>query len=295
MRQDMKSRRQCLCVVVILAVFFTARWARADSINDIVANPVAPFNTWESVYPNWKMLPTSSFIIQECDDASCNWCTDSSIVGVTMFNYGTANGVTDISAMYLEMDCGNDILGIQTLTFAGDWAVGPDIRPAWTWAGTYPFTDDPFSKKGCAGSVSFRVYTDIGSCPTDQSTIKLGPGFNDLDNGGITDDCESTAPWEAITDGNLKRITYVNTISEPDTVATGDTVNYTIYIGQPGTSYTSLVVMDSMPSYTHLLSGSLVPAPDLGFNPDPGPPQRLRWTMPGGHRAPGRPCRSTSR
>ena len=270
-------------IVALVAVLSFPGEVRADYIDDVVPNPMAPFNSFKFVYPNWTMLPTSSFSIMECDDVLCAWCLTSNIIGVTMMNYGTATGGpgADIAGMYFITQCDTSKSAMQAMTFAGNWTIGTDTWPAWTWAGLLPWINDPCdTKNGCGCSPSLLVYTDIGSCPTDGNTIALGPGYNDIDFGGVTDDCDSTAPWAQITDGNPKYIEYVTKSTDKDTIAPGDTINYTIYVGKPGTSYTNLVVMDSQPPYTHLVPGSAVPAADIGYDPDPGPPARLRWTMP---------------
>jgi len=173
-------------VLGLTAMLFLAGAVRADYMNDLIANPIPPFSNWKTVFPNWKMLPTSSFIISECDDVTCSWCTTSNVVGVTMFNYGTA-GSGDIAQMYFGLVCGAFNPGTYTMTYAGLWTVGIDIYPAWTWAGSIPLTTDPVA--GCLGAMSLNVYTDIGSCPADAATIELGPGFNPLTWGGVTDNC----------------------------------------------------------------------------------------------------------
>ena len=40
--------------------------------------------------------------------------------------------------------------------------------------------------------------------------------------------------------------------------------------------------MDSLPPFTHYVTGSAIPATDVGWDPDNGPPVRVRWTLPGG-------------
>jgi uncharacterized repeat protein (TIGR01451 family) len=272
-----KKHRVTIACGLTLILSFTGT-IRADYMNYLIANPSPPFNTWKNAFPNWKMLPTSSFIISECDDVTCAWCTTSSIVGVTMFNYGTA-GSGEIAGMYFSLLCGAFNPGTFTLAYAGLWTVGIDTYPAWTWAGSITLTTDPTT--GCLGSLGLNVYTDIAPCPADATTIELGPGYNPVDFGGITDNCWSKVPWGVVTDDNPKQIVYVGKQTDREIATPGDTINYTIYIGKPGTSYTSLVVIDTQPLYTHYVSGSAVPAPDFGYDPDPGPPARLRWTLGG--------------
>ncbi|MEK7764712.1 MAG: DUF11 domain-containing protein, partial [bacterium] len=77
-------------------------------------------------------------------------------------------------------------------------------------------------------------------------------------------------------------IRYVYKVSDPTIAAPGDTVTYTIYYGRPGgAAPANVYIMDTLPAYTHYLSGSAVPAPLAGWDPDPGPPARLLWTAPG--------------
>ena len=282
----MKPRRTAWrCLAGLLVGLTWAGAAGADYIDDVVSNPMAPFNNYTFVFPNWTMMPTSSFSLLECDDTLCDWCLDSIITGVTMLNYGTATGGPgkDIVGMYFKILCGDTDTAIQTMTWAGDWTIGTDTWPAWTWGGSIPWVVDPNdTKNGCTGLPSLFVYTDVGPCPTPDHIIELGPGYNDVDFGGVTDDCWSTAPWGQITDGNPKRIAYATKDTDKDTVAPGDTISYTVRVGKPGTSYASIVILDTQPAYTTLIPGSAVPAPDPGWDPDPGPPMRLRWTMSSG-------------
>ena len=271
-----------VCAVGLVAGLFRAGPSRADYIDDVVSNPMPPFNNFTFVFPNWTMLPTSSFSLLECDDTLCAWCLDSTIVGLTMMNYGTALGGPgqDITGMYFKILCGSTDTAIFTMTYAGMWPIGTDAWPAWTWAGGIPWAVDPNdTKNGCTGLPSLFVYTDVGPCPTPGRTIELGPGYNDIDFGGVTDDCWSTAPWGQITDGNPKRIEYVTKTADKDTAAPGDTISYTVYVGKPGTSFTNFLVFDTMPPYTRLIAGTAFPLADPGWDPDPGPPMRLRWTL----------------
>ncbi|MEK7765143.1 MAG: DUF11 domain-containing protein, partial [bacterium] len=68
----------------------------------------------------------------------------------------------------------------------------------------------------------------------------------------------------------------------------GDTVTYTVVYGLPGAGpLTGITITDTLPANTSYVSGSGVPPPDAGWGPDPGPPVRLRWSLPGGPTAGG--------
>jgi len=148
----MRRRFNRLGTALVPFLLILARPAIADYVLDVGPNPQPPFNTWNTVFPNWVMVPTSSFMITECDDVACAWCMDSPIVGLTMFNYGTASGgaTGDITGMYFQVICNGTNSGLQTLTYAGDWTEGPDTFPAWTWAGSIPWAGDPCQAPGGA-------------------------------------------------------------------------------------------------------------------------------------------------
>jgi hypothetical protein len=229
-------------------------------------------------------VPASSIDVVVGDDITESWCPNGPIVGVTMVNYGTATGgaVNDITGMYFYLTCGDTNAGTFTMTFAGNWNIGGPVYPAWTWAGNIPWIADPYdTKNGCAGAASLYVYADVGPCPTEGATIRLGPGYDPLNNiGGIADDCDCAGPWATMMDPTPKTIRYVMKIADRDSAPPGDTINYTIYYGKPGTAaLTSITIFDTMPSYTHL-AGLGTPAPDTGWNPEPGPPMTLKWTIP---------------
>ncbi|MEK7475873.1 MAG: hypothetical protein AAB152_09630 [Candidatus Coatesbacteria bacterium] len=257
--------------------------AVADYKYDILANPVAPFSSYSYIFPNWTKVPQSSFMIVECDDTSCSWCPSASMTGLTIFNYGTASGgpLGDVKALYWQMVCGSSNSGLITMTFAGIWTVGVDNFPAWTWAGSYAYTQDPCT--ACLCGPSLFLYTDISSCPTDGATVELGPSYSDLGEGGLTDNCWGTLPWGVTTDSTSKMIRYVIKEGNLDRAAPGDTLTYTVYYGRPGTTnITGIQVFDSMPPFTHYVFGSAAPPLDPGWDPDPGPPMHLRWSVPGG-------------
>ena len=249
--------------------------ARADFINDVTVTATAPFNTYQVLFPNWVAAPLMELALDECDDAVCTWCTTSNLTGVTIMNYGTATG-SDLTRMFFEINCGKTSL-VQTLTYAGVWAA----KPAWTWAGTLALPD---ACANCACSIALDVYGDVAPCPVDGRTIQLGPGYNAILNpaapGGITDNCNGIGPWVVAPDPAIKEIRYDIKVADKTTAAPGDTITYTIYYGAPGTvALTGVTVLDTLPTFMHYVSGSGVPAPDLAWDPDWGPPIRLRWSL----------------
>ncbi len=273
---------------MVAALVFLAGSVRATGLLDVAPDAVPPFSTIDTIFPNWVQAPTTSFQLLECDDAICG--TGCNITGLTILNYGTATGgaAGDVRGMYWLMTCGSKTnTGILPMTFAGIWNIplyGP--LPAWTWAGNEAWGGNPCNNLGfaCLCAPSLFIYTDISPCPVDGATLKLGPGFNDAVNpawpGGMYDSCGYAAPYGVVTDTTVKTIRYVTKEVDKDVVAPGDTVNYTIYYGRPGTvALTNIVIMDTMPGFTHLLPASSAPLPDPGFDPDPGPPSRLRWTI----------------
>ena len=265
----------------LLGVWMAAT-VRADCVTGAFPNPAAPFTTLQTVFPNWLRVPTASFTLEVCDDAVCGG--PSPLVGITIMNYGSAVGGTDIADVYWLMECGTKTT-LATMTYAGAWTVMGSPRPVWTWAGSVGYPQDPCSS--CACNASLHVYTDITACPTDGRTIELGPGFNDIflpaPPGGITDSFGCGSPWGETRDPVAKEIRYVLKTADRELVPPGDTVTYTVYYGRPGTAaLTGITITDSLPPWTHYVAGSGVPAPDTGWDPDPGPPLRLRWSRPGG-------------
>ena len=206
-----------------IVVGFLASRGAADCVYDVTASPIAPFNSVQDVFPNWVMLPTSYFIITECDDVTCSWCTAGPLTGLTILNYGTASGgpAGDIRNVYFRITCPNKTdSGIVTMAYAGDWTVPSGIHPAWTWAGSVGWGADPCAAPGATGGCScfanLYLYTDIAPCPTEGAVVELGPGYNDVLNpawpGGLTDSCGCAAPWGETTDGNPKTIRYLSLI-----------------------------------------------------------------------------------
>ncbi|MEK7476492.1 MAG: hypothetical protein AAB152_12795 [Candidatus Coatesbacteria bacterium] len=65
------------------------------------------------------------------------------------------------------------------------------------------------------------------------------------------------------------------------TTSPGDTVPYTLVLNVPVSGSGIITVVDTLPAYLQYVLGSGNPAPDPGWDPNPGPPQRLKWTLAG--------------
>jgi uncharacterized repeat protein (TIGR01451 family) len=287
-----KPGRATALVATLFALFLPA--VAGACILDAYPDGSDPPSTY--VFPNWQKFNTTVFdlVYGDCVTMCVGWCAGD-ITAVTLVNYGTANGTSDITGVYFCVDCTTACTApAYTMTYAGDWDNGQGVsRPAWTWAGAILIGNDPCDPPGagskgctvtCAGRM--RVFIDIGPCPTEQATIAMGPNY--YDDGvavwvpGITDQYNYQAPWYESQDSNPDTIVWSFKTVDMEQAAPGDTLNYTIFYGRPGQgTHTSIEVWDTLPSYTHLVMSSAVPACDPGFDPDPGPPQRLRWTVPG--------------
>jgi hypothetical protein len=226
--------RGALAAVILVAG--PAGPAVADCINDVWADPQAPFDDYATLFPNWVRVPAASFELWEMDDTSASWCTDGPIVGVTILNYGNATGGAggDLTNVYFSIYCGSTNSAVTVMTFAGNWNVGGPVYPVWTWAGSMPWAADPCAAPatGCLCFPSLFVYADVGSCPTNGATVQLGPGWDPMYVGtGVTDDCDCGGPWGPTPDANIKTIRYVVKQADVDHAAPGDTITYTIWYG----------------------------------------------------------------
>ncbi len=297
--------RQGLATVGVVCALLVPRPAPACLIDFVVdANSPGAFY----LFPNWTRAQVAIFDAVYCDSTICAWSLtayQASITGLTIMNYGTATGgaAGDLTGMYF---CGGCTAGCtvptQTLTYAGIWNVGGTPYPAWTWSSVVPlvFNTDPCNTKGgCATAcqVSLPIWVDVNSCPTNNATIALGPGYNPtldpLNPGGVVDEDDCRQPWASIQDPAPKVIVYTLKTGDLASAAPGDTVNYTVFYGRPGTgSLTQITIMDSLPPFTSYVTGSAVPAPDIAWDPDWGPPVRLRWTLPGPFATAGGPTAS---
>ncbi len=265
-----------------LFLMFLASRAGATGICLSGASPNPGEGQYTFLFPNWQVAHLVTFDLWLCDTAVCTFGATETVTGLTIVNYGTAQGGTDLAALYWGINCGGSPnTGIIPMTYAGVWGG----MPAWTWAGT------SINLAGCAVAPDFsmplRLYADVAACPTEGTTVTLGirvdPVANPLLPGGMTDQYwvdGCVAPFDDVTDLFPKVITYASKSRDRDIAAPGDTVTYTVFYGRPGTTPVGITVLETLPPYTHW-TGVATPAPDGGWNPDPGPPLRLRWSFPG--------------
>ncbi len=245
-------------------------------------------STGTNLFPNWNQANVGRFTLGECDDDVCLTCPDGGIAAITVLNFGTASGGAggDVAAMYFRVNCGKTDTGPVAMTYAGIYRHDDGDFPAWTWAGPpIMYAEDPC--KACACLPVLNVYVDVAPCPAEGTTVRVGPGFNTLipsASGGIMDACPvpQFTPPISVKHPDTYTIRYVIKSVNSDVIAPGDTLDYLIHYGLPGADPISqVVVTDSLPPYTHYVGGSAVPAPDPTWDPKPGPPQRLRWSIPG--------------
>jgi len=284
-RVDASPRFRALVLACLLALPGPATACLLDVFPN--ANTPPTFN----IFPNWYRTKVAIYDLSYCDALLCAGYNDADLAGVTLVNYGSANGTTDITGVFFCIECTGACGGpTETLTYAGIWNIDGAPYPAWTWSSaSYIFNPDPCDAgaggKGCNApcTPAMHIWADFGPCPADLATVAIGPSYNELlGTPGIVDQYWCAGPWSALQDPNPKTITYVVKQGDRATAAPGDTITYTIWYGKPGTgSITGVEIMDSLPAYTHIVNGSAVPAADPGWDPDPGPPLRLRWTLPG--------------
>ncbi len=232
------------------------------------------------LFPNWTRVPVASY-----DVLLCAGCVAPSeiLTGLTIANFGSATDA-DIAGVYWQVRCSSVNSGLFTMTYAGTYNLDYGALPAWTWAGVSPDLDGCADYCGgtCGGWFTITVYADIAPCPTEFRTLRMGLPINSAFPwwGSLSDNNGFVLPWEDLV-AETRTILY--SLKEgPANAAPGDTVAYTITYGKPGTAAISnFIVMDTLPPYAHYVAGSAVPAPDVGWDPDPGPPLRLRWTRPG--------------
>ncbi len=272
-----------LATVWILACFlaFPSR-GHADGLYDQVPNSANDPLT--ILFPNWQLAPVARFDLYECPDGTCPGFPVCEIVSLTLLNHGTAMGGGDLANLYFNIVCGKTDVW-ATMTYANVWVVEGENRPAWTWKGVIPWAEDP--EKGCESYPMLMVYADVASCPTDGATVAIGLGFNEANDpaapGGVWDNCGNQVPnYDQLRVAKEKYIKYVVKKADKEYVCPADTLTYTIFYGQPGgPSISSFIVFDTLPSYTHYVAGSASIAPDPEWAPKLGPPQRVRWTLPG--------------
>ena len=166
----------CVSEAFLILQLIVPAPAAADGILDVLELPAAPFNTRGVFFPNWAAVPTASFVIMEGADNVYTDCTSSTLLSLTVLNFGTANQ-SDITGVYMALVCGSKLnTGLLPMTPMGMWTYGADVHAAWTWGGTYEFDTDPCldPNLGCSCEVSLFLYVDVGPCPTDGATVQLG-------------------------------------------------------------------------------------------------------------------------
>ncbi len=237
------------------------------------------------VFPNWKQLEVGSFDTLLCYGLGCPVGPSERILAVTAVNFGTATAA-DITQVYLRIHCSSADSGLYTMTYAGNYKSDSGTFPAWTWSGTSPELSgcaDLCGKPECGGYFTMDLYVNLDDCPTDQATVMMGfPTTAEMNSwtswGSIIDNVNCPEPQYDVI-GAEKKIIY--TFKEgPALAAPGDTVNYTIYYGKAGSNpLTRIVILDTQPTYTHYVPDSGNPLPDSGWDPNPGPPLMLQWTV----------------
>ena len=268
-----------LTAFILLLVSLAPSPARADAcLADLWDNGILEGGY---VFPNWTRVWAGDFTAMFYD----GYVGTETIRGLTVVNFGTANN-SDIKAVYWQAKCGATTTGLQTLSWAGTYTEDTGSYPAWTWAGTTP------DFQNCAalwplgpGGMTVDLYVDIDPCPTTGQTVKMGFPVNSINNtiwwGSMYDNEGCMAPWGDVR-GPYMTILYTLKLANMDYAAPGDAVTYTIYYGRPGTAnLSSIEIVDTQPPYTHYVYGSASPAPDTFWDPNPGPPVRLKWTIPG--------------
>jgi len=271
-----------------------AAGARADiDILDIWDNGSVPAAGF--VFPNWMQVKAGSFDVWLCMDCGAG---AENIKGMTVVNFGNALPA-DIKAVYWKARCGATASGLYTMSYAGTYAEDSGPHPAWTWAGTSIDVSgcaDLCGTPACGAFFTIDIYVDVAACPTNLATINMGFPVNSVTNttwwGSISDNYGYILPW-GDNAGSLSTIVYAYKEGDKDAAAPGDTVTYTVYYGRPGaTDLTKVEVMDTQPPYTHYVPGSGDPAPDTFWDPNPGPPAKLKWTIPPPHPVSGGPTDS---
>ena len=278
--------------LVLALCLLSPRPASADTcLRDVWYNGDAP---GRFIFPNWGKVYMGTYTLWLFVDGTG---TLEQITGITMVNYGTATAA-DIKGLYVRLYCNptgpDPDTGTLTMSYQGPYPEDSGTYPAWTWTGLTPdFSNCPdlCGDPVCGAALTLYVYADIAACPTPWANVNLGFPSHELSStslpGSIYDDAWGCAvPWY---EADINRGADEDTIvwaykdadrADPVSAAPADTITYTIYYGKPGTNnLSSIVVTDTLPNYTHYIQGTGSVAPDPGWDPDIGPPQRLRWTV----------------
>ena len=277
------SRVAILAAVLALLMPATGRAANAGMLsiwdNGSVSNGL--------IFPNWTKVWVGSYdVFLDLYGAG----SSETLKSITLVNFGSATNA-DLKGVYWQGRCDVVAPVLQSMTYAGNYKSDSGTHPAWTWAGTsanFSGCADLCGKTACGAYFTIDIYVDMDDCPADGETLTLG--FPTIGN------MTGWTNWGSIWDNNgwdyqqpmydvigpEKTIVYVSKVSDQTIVAPGDTVTYTIYYGRPGSNPLSYItILDTQPNYTHYLDGTAAPPPDSGWDPNPGPPLKLRWTVPG--------------
>ncbi len=240
--------------------------------------------TSTALWPNWLKTPVASYDIDICQCA----LVGESFTGLTLVNFGTATK-TDFAGVYAKFSCGATATALLPLTYAGAYAEQTGTYNAWTWAGaTLDFGGCTPPCVGCDQIVTMDIIVDTASCPADQATVTFGlaeaNALRYLPTGypsSLADNHGCGEGWGDLTSAT-QTINYILK-SGPPFAAPGDTITYTVTYGRPGAAaLAGIVITDTLPPYMHYVPATASPAADAGWDPDPGPPLRLRWSLPGG-------------
>ncbi len=192
---SMTIRRVRAGAGMLLFFLLCGNAARADGLLGLYTVSPNPYGSY--LFPNWIRAPVTAFSIWECDDLTCSTCINGTIAGLTIFNYGSATGGAggDLTSVYFKIDCGDNLMALQTMVYRGIWTVGAFTGPAWTWSGSLAWTVDSCrtptqSPDGCGCLPQLTLYADVSTCPTDGATVEFGTGFDPSTTiyaGGMTD------------------------------------------------------------------------------------------------------------
>ena len=264
-----------------------ANWISGVSVVDGEADDLIFFPNWVRAYAA-AFQPTDSG--SDCGTTGCAVCnpkagaqadncggTGVQVSGLTITNFGTAVAITDITGVYWLSDC--------TLAGGGlTWHTMTNIAPqmwTWAWNGVEANPSMLDTKTLVVGQI--KVYVDIAEIPTDGATVQMGIPYDPIGGymGGLMDRCCGTASWSDTTNPMVKTIKYVAKFVDKIEAAPGDTLNYTVYYGKPGlvgSNIQNLEIIDTQPGYTHY-NGISSDVPDPGWEPNWGPPPKLKWTL----------------
>jgi len=273
--------RQIFRLVAVVVTLVLGAGARADiDLKDMWDNSSVPATGF--VFPNWLKVKAASYDVWICEGCGAG---AENIKGMTVVNFGTA-GKSDFAGVYWKARCGASDSGLYTMTYAGTYTEDTGVYPAWTWAGTSMDVSgcaDLCGNPVCGAYFTIDVYVDIVPCPTDMDTIRMGFPVRTAGPfwGSISDNYGFFVPW-GDTAGGEQTIVYAMKSGDKDTASPGDTVTYTVFYGRPGANpIQNFIIFDTQPLYTHYVFDSANPDPDPGWDPFPGTPLKLRWTVNG--------------